>query len=177
MIDLDDPEDPDRSQARVSDAAERQRLLAATLAHAVARDAEYREAPVAPGRQAAWWKWGSALGLLAAAGLALVAPPARLAGPPLPAVSEAEVEQGLERALFLQSGEIEAFRIREGRLPRTLDELDGTLPGIRYVRSNNRVYQLVVARPDGSALVWDSADPSPVRRNLGERWLQAPWVP
>ena len=53
------------------------------------------------------------------------------------------------------------------------------IPGIRFVRSNNRVYQLVAARPNGRALVYDSARPDPEFEDVENGWDPGhrPWVP
>ena len=73
-------------------------------------------------------------------------------------------------ALQLQARQIEVFRARHGRLPRTLDEVPVRIPGIRFVRSNGRVYQLVAARPNGRALVYDSARPDPEFEDVENGW-------
>lgn len=162
---------PQPEEERVSDPSERDRLLAATLADAAMRDAQYRMAPVDPAGPPSWWKWLLSLFFLAAAAWASVTPPTWLAGPPPPALSATDVERGLEATLFLGAVEVEAFRHREGRLPRSLDEVGQAAPGLSYVRSGNRAYQLVARRPDGSTLVWDSAHDIPARTRLARIWL------
>ncbi len=169
-----DPVPPQPDETRVSDPSERDRLLAATLADAAMRDARYSQAPVDPSGAPTLWKWLLSLVVLATAAWVLAFPPAWLVGPPLPALSPPDVERGLEASLFLQAVEVEVFRHREGRLPRTLDEVGGEgPPGIAYVRSGNRAYQLVARRPDGTAVVWDSAHEVPARSRLARRWLGA----
>jgi hypothetical protein len=170
-LDDDTPED---EASRVSDAEERARLLAETMAHATAQDAEYRRIPMDPGRRTSVWKGLTSTALVMAALLLLLAPPGWLTGPPLPSLTPLDLERGLRAVLFLQAEEIEAFHFREGRLPRSLGELDRPFPGLRYVRSNNRVYQLVALRPDGTVLVYDSAHPTPQARGLARRWLREP---
>jgi hypothetical protein len=175
--DLDDPAEPvgdgvPSSRARrVSDVAERERLVARTVADASARDTRYEGTPWRARPAVVWWKWGLAALLGLAAVLALTAPPPWVSGPPLPSLSPEDRTAGLQAALVLLAGHIEAYRARTGRLPQTLEEVGGSFPGVRYVRSNNRVFQLVAVRDDGSVRVWDSADPPPVRETLTRRWL------
>jgi hypothetical protein len=178
--DLDDPAEPVGDGApssrarRVSDVAERERLVARTVADATARDTRYQGMRWQARPAVRWWKWGIAALLVVGALLALAAPPTRVAGPPLPSLSPEDRTAGLQAALVLLAGHIEAYRARTGRLPQTLEEVGGSFPGVRYVRSNNRVFQLVAVRDDGSVRVWDSADPSPERERLARRWLTPP---
>lgn len=177
--DLDDPTDPAEDGAsaparQVSDVAERERLVARTVADATARDTRYQGTPWQARPAVVWWKWGLAALLALSALLALAAPPTWVSGPSLPSLSPEERAAGLEAALVLQAGRIEAYRSRTGRLPQTLAQVGGSFPGIRYVRSNNRVFQLVAVRGDGSVRVWDSADPPPERDTLARRWLTPP---
>ncbi len=137
---------------------ERDRLVAEALAHARALDAVYLPpTEVEPDRR---WHGPLALVLLILAGTMVVFPPSWLAGPPPPAVSVADEMLGLRLTLELQAAHIEAFKERRQRLPEQLDELDASLPGVRYVRSGERVYQLVAYGPDRLPVVWDSARPS-----------------
>lgn len=72
--------------------------------------------------------------------------------------------RGLRTVLYLQAQQIEAYRLREGHLPDSLGEVPARFAGIRYVRSNSRVYQLVGHGPDGSPVVYDSTRPDPIFR-------------
>ena len=103
-----------------------------------------------------------------------VAPPPWVAGEPPLQVPPAALERGVVAALYLQAQQIEVFRIRNGRLPRSLAELPVRVPGVLFVRSNNRLYQLVAARPDGRALVYDSANPEPVFEQIADGWNPEP---
>ncbi len=159
--DLDPPvQDLDEEIGDVSSPEDRDRLLAATLAHVEAQDAQYRlvmEDERRPGR----WKGPLALVVLALAGVIAVWPPAWLAGPAPRVPTQAELTTGARAALALQAEQVRVFQIRNNRLPRSLDELPFPPEGIRYVRSNNRVFQLVAPLPDGRALVYDAAQPGP----------------
>ena len=162
--DLDPPIDP------VSSQEDRDRLLAETLAHAELMEAQYRQ-PLPETVRTGQWKAPLALVVLALAGYIAVAPPGWVAGAPPPQVEAAELERGAIAALHLQAHQVEAFRVRNGRLPRSLDELPVQLPGIRFVRSNNRVYQLVAAGPDGGAVVYDSASPEARFDQVAAGWI------
>ena len=123
-----------------------------------------------PRRGSRWQAPVAALLLLAAAVLALF-PPAWL-GPTRPVAPPAsEMERGVRAALYLQAQQIEAYRAREGRLPASLADVAGHLDGIRFVRSNNRVYQLVGHGPGESPVVYDSARPDPVFHAAAEPFL------
>ena len=80
-------------------------------------------------------------------------------------------------ALILQAQQVEAFRVRSQRLPNSLDELPGAVQGVRYARSGNRAYQLIVYERDGNAIVYDSADPAPPFRILMSAWAPAEEAP
>lgn len=171
------PPSPDDPEELLSAADQRADLLAATVAHAVDRDSRYRGAPSPPRAPTPWWTWGASLTLLLLAGLAALAPPRWVAGPPLPSVSPQELERGVHATLVLQAAAVEAYRAREGTLPPTLDESGVTFPEIRYVRSNSRVFQLVATGPDGRPVVWDPADPPLPGRELARRWSRGSEVP
>ncbi|MFQ5537172.1 MAG: hypothetical protein ACE5GJ_06935 [Gemmatimonadota bacterium] len=163
---------PDDDEARVSRVEERERLLAEALAHVTAQDLQYSETPLEE-RRPAIWKGVLALLLLAAAAYAAVLPPAWLPRPPVPAVTQGDREIGVRAALFLQAQAVEGFRVRELRLPGSLEEVGRALPDITFVRSNNRVYQLVARRPNGRPLVYDSAHPDPGFEAVGGSWTAA----
>jgi len=138
---------------------ERDRLIAEALTHAEARDLGYRPPSVAP--TTVRWKGAvGAAGLLLGVAL-LVAPPAWLRGDPAPSVPREARELGARAMLYLQAQEIEAYRQRNQGLPDRLGDLESELPGLRFVRSNDRVYQLVAYGPDGRAMVYDSTHPAP----------------
>lgn len=137
---------------------ERDRLIAEALAHAEVRDLSYRPPSVAP---TVHWKGavGSA-GLLLGTALLLL-PPAWLRGESAPSVPREARDLGARAILYLQAQEIEAYRQRNHGLPARLGDLEAELPGLRFVRSNDRVYQLVAYGPDGRAVVYDSTRPAP----------------
>jgi len=138
----------------------RDRLLAQALAHAEIQDARYR-VPYADPRPAGRWKALVAAGLLLVAGILTAAPPAWVRPDP-PARLDADGHaRALRSALLLQSQQVDAFRVRNQRLPDSLDELPQRLPGLRYVRSGNRAYQLIGYEPDGNAVIYDSSNPGP----------------
>lgn len=134
---------------------ERERVLAEALAHAEARDARYRT-PRPPRRGA--WKGPVAVLIVLVAGVVLAVPPRILRGPQEAGLSPALRAQGARVALYLQAQEIEAFRLRRSRLPETLEEV-ARVPGVRWIRSNSRVYQVVTTGPDGRLVVYDAPNP------------------
>ena len=151
---------------------ERERILAEVLAHTALRDRAYGRTPEAR-RVRALWKLPVVAALLAAAAYLTVRPPAwATAAAPAPPAA-AEVERGLRSSLLLQAREIEVFRSLRGRLPRSLAEAERRLPGVRYIRSGSRAYQLTARAPDGSVLVYDSVRPDPRFQALARSWRRA----
>lgn len=163
------PDDSEPPAHRISKVEDRERILAEAMAHAEEQEAHYR-LPMEPQRRQPLWKWTAALLLFVVAGSLALNPPLFLRGPQPAAVTPGERERGIRAALFLQAQQVEAFRIQRGRLPASLAEVTVRLPGMEYVRSNSRTYQLVVRRPDGTPVVYDSAIP---RR--GFAGLAVPW--
>lgn len=148
---------------------ERDRLLAAALAHVEMQDAIYR-VPIESSTSRRW------KGLLAAT-LFLTAlflggfPPAFLVPDAASPLTTAERTRGIRAALLMQAEQIEAFRTREERLPRSLSEVETALPDIRFVRSSNRLYQLIAYTPEGRSVVYDSASPDPSFAAVAPPWL------
>ena len=162
-------EDLDAVDDHISSPEERDRLLAEALLHTDTLDAFYKQ-PLGDGVRQGRWKGLLALILLTLAGYVGLAPPTWVEGRPVPQVSTTDRERGAIAGLQLQARQIEVFRARHGRLPISLDELPVRLPGIRFVRSNSRVYQLVAAGPDGRAIVYDSALPDPQFEEITRPW-------
>ena len=98
-------------------------------------------------------------------------PPGLLVPEPPPTLTEQDAIVGLRVTLLLQAQQIEAFRVAEERLPASLEEAGPAFDGVRYVRSGNRLYQLVAYRPDGEPLIFDSASPAPEFQALARTWL------
>ncbi|HET9948344.1 MAG TPA: hypothetical protein VFQ22_05460, partial [Longimicrobiales bacterium] len=147
----------------------RSRLLAEALAHAEHKDARYR-VPFSDRLRVRRRKTALALLLLLLAGGAWVLPPAWARPDPPPRTERAVRERDLRMALLLQAQQVEAYRVRNQALPDSLTVLGAALPGVRYVRSGNRAYQLVAYLPDGEALVYDSVDPSPEFEEVPRPW-------
>lgn len=163
-------EEQDPPVHRISRPEDRERILAEALAHAEEQEERHRiRFPFDPRRGR--WKSPLALGILVVAGLIAAFPPRWIAGRPLPAPTSAQLDRGLRIALVLQAGEIEAFRAREGRLPRSLGEVGARFDDLLFVRSSGRVFQLVGRRADGSTLVFDSARPAPGLDRAAASWL------
>lgn len=149
----------------------RARILAAALAHAEMQEARYR-VPTARSTVARL-KAALALTFFALAGLLAIAPPSIVVPEPLPSLTAADRLEGVRLALLLQAEQIEAFRAREERLPRSLDEVATHVPGIRFVRSGSRLYQLIAYTPEGRAVVYDSSAPAPEFHALEPSWRSA----
>jgi len=154
----------------VSSPEVRDRLLAQALAHAEHKDARYR-VPFSEVKAAARWKISVATLLFLIAGLVVLVPPQWARPAPPAQLGQAERALGLRSALLLQAQQVEAFRVRTARLPTTLDEVMVTLPGIRYVRSGSRAYQLILYEADGNAIVYDSANPAAAFQSLVTGWV------
>lgn len=169
MVDRPDDEPVFDLEDQVSDPEDRERLVREASALSEVRDARYRLPGEADAREAPWRL--VLAGLLLCTGLLfLVRPPALVRPEPAQVPSASDLDRGVRAALRAQAAQVEAFRALEGRLPETLDEVGHRFPGIRYVRSNSRVYQLVAAAPAGEAVVYDSARPQPGFDDA------APWI-
>ncbi len=143
----------------VSSPEDRARLLADAVVQSETQEAKYRlrlppDDP--PGR----WKSMFAMVTFMLAGVVAVAPPTWLQPEPPATVTEGQRVRGVRAALFLQAQQVEAYRVQNQRLPRSLFQLPTRVPGIRFVRSNNQVYQLVAFTPDGRRMVYDSTRPN-----------------
>ena len=148
---------------------ERDRLLAAALAHVEMQEARFR-VPTAVGRKRSW-KGTAATGLVMLALLVAVAPPAILVPDPPAQLTESDLTYGVIVALILQAQQVDAFRAREQRLPGSLEDVGTVLPDIRYVKSSNRLYQLVAYTSDGIAVVYDSASPAAIFERVAQTWV------
>jgi hypothetical protein len=146
----------------------RARLLAQALAHAEHQEARYR-VPIDTGVTRRW-KALAASAVFVLAGWVAAAPPGWVRPEPPARLNATARARNIRTALLLQAQQVEAFRVEEQRLPTSLDELPRRLPGIEYARSGNRAYQLVGREPNGAAVIYDSADPSPAFRPLIDAW-------
>ncbi|MHB1194605.1 MAG: hypothetical protein ACYC6F_16390 [Longimicrobiales bacterium] len=152
--------EPDTPVHRISRVEDRERLLAETLAHAEAQEAQYKVLPAGEPEHGRWKASLAAVLLVLAAWIALT-PPRWIAGAEAPFPTAGERDRGLRAAIWMQARQVEVFRLREGRLPEHLSELPVQMPGLTLVRSNNRVFQIQGRLADGELLVFDSAQPSP----------------
>lgn len=146
-------------------------MLAEVLADASAQDEAFGR-PAVGRRRTDRWKASLAVLLLVLAAYLGAAPPSWITPGPAPMLRPRDVDRGTQAALYLEAQQIDAFRVTHGRLPYTLDELAERVPGVVFIRSDNRLYQLVARRPDGSPLVYDSARPAP-----GFAAAAAAWAP
>lgn len=158
------PEELVLDLGEVSSPDERDRLLAAALAHVEMQEAIYRVPTESTTTR--HWKGLIAAGVFLLAAFLAVLPP----GPLVPAgpepLSDAHRLRGIRTALLVQAEQIEAFRVREDRLPDSLGEVDTALPDIRFVRSSDRLYQLVAYTSGGDAIIYDSAAPDPAFEDI-----------
>jgi hypothetical protein len=138
---------------------DRETILAEALAHTALLEAQYKQ-PLIDEKRTGRWKAPLAIIVFFLSGYLLAFPPGWVAGEALPEASVSAREQGMRAALYVQAQQVEAFRVRRGRLPASMDELQATLPGISLVRSNNRVFQLVTPSVDGSQVIYDSSRPT-----------------
>jgi hypothetical protein len=166
------PNDVGPPTDRASRAEERERLVAEVAAIAETKDIQFQRLPPGQTRRGGW-KSPVALVILLLAVAIAASPLWRSSGATLSPTSE-ELQRGLRAALSLQAEQVEVFRMREGRLPGSLDEVPVRIPGIRFVRSNNRVYQLVGFLTDGDPIVYDSARPTDLFDAVVAGWLEGP---
>jgi len=167
------PNDVDPPTDRASRAEERERLVAEVAAIAETKDVQFQRLPPGQARRGAW-KIPVAFVILLLAVTVAAFPPLWLGGEATPSPTSEELQRGLRAALYLQAEQVEVFRMREGRLPGSLDEVPVRIPGIRFVRSNNRVYQLVGFLTDGDPIVYDSARPTDPFDAVAAGWLEGP---
>lgn len=153
-------DNPDAPVHQISRPEDRQRLLAEAMAHADAQEAQYRLGPPAePGR--GQWKTPVALAIFTLAALIGIFPSHWLAGPPPLPIADSDLDHGLWAIMYIQAQQVNVFRMRTGRIPDSLDELPVRFPGLRLVKSNNRVFQILALGPGGEVMVFDSGHPSP----------------
>ena len=169
------PEDADSPVHRVSRVEDRERLLAEATAHAEAQEAQYKVLPAGEPERGRW-KAPLAMLLLVLAAWVALTPPRWLAGADAPRPTDGERDRGLRAAIWMQTRQVEVFRLRGGRLPQHLSELPAQMSGLTLVRSNNRVYQMRGRLSDGEFLVFDSAQPSPAF-GAAAPWLAPPGTP
>ena len=163
------PDDQDPPVHQISRLADRDRLLAEAVAHADAHEAQFK---VLPADEPTYGRWKTPLALLifVVAGAVAAFPPGWIAGPLPVSYQEGDLERGLRAAVYLQSVQVEVYRLRNGRLPDDLAELPTHLPGLRLVKSNPRVYQILGQRPGGEVLIYDSGHPSPGFASAASGW-------
>jgi hypothetical protein len=147
---------------------ERDRILSAALAQVEMQEAIYR-VPTETG-MADRGKGTIALLLMLMALFVSVRPPALVIPEPPAQLVEADQIYGTRVALLLQVQQIEAYRIREQRLPESLGEIAVVLPGVRFVKSNSRLYQLIAYTPEGVTVVYDSASPASDFERISRNW-------
>jgi hypothetical protein len=147
---------------------ERDRLLAAAMAHAEMQEAIYR-VPTKTYR-VRHIKFGIAAVIALVAVVVSLRPPAFVVPVPPPSLSVADEVRGVRLALLLQAQQIEAHRVETGRLPTSLAEVAFELPDVRFIRTNSRSYQLVAFGSDGERVVFDSTVPSPDFGRLRDEW-------
>jgi hypothetical protein len=134
---------------------QRDRLLAAALAHVEMQDAVYR-VRTSSGLSRSRLKATSTYILLVVALIVAIVPPGFIVPAQPTRVTNADREYGIRVAMVLEAQQIEAFRVETQRLPDSLEEVPNGLPGIRFVKSGARLYQLIAYLPSGEAIVYDS---------------------
>ncbi len=108
------------------------------------------------------------------AALLVLLPPSFVVPAPTGELRDSDRRRGVVLSLLLQAEQIEAFRAREQALPRSLADVEVRLPGVRYVRSSNRLFQLIAYTEDGVAVVYDSSAPSPEFESAAPAWRPGP---
>lgn len=167
LIELSDDLVIDLGEARTDD--QRDRLLVAALAHVEMQEARYRVPSDARPRRR--WKGTAASVLVTLAALVAVAPPAIVIPEPPAQLTDSDRAYGVLVALLVQAQQVDAFRVREQRLPDSLDEISAVLHDIRFVKSSNRIYQLVAYTTDGIAVVYDSSAPAAIFQRIADGWI------
>jgi hypothetical protein len=152
----------------ISSEDDRARILQDALAFAEGAEAVYRQ-PLPEAQRVGVWKVPLAFVVLALAAYIAAFPPAWIVAPTASLTAD-DIERGIRATMELQAEQIGAFRVRHDRLPHSLDELPASASGIRFVRTNNRVYQLVATSPSGHAVVYDSTKPSEEFERLSGLW-------
>ncbi len=136
------PEEVEEQQAMaLSSEMERAAAIASVLRHQAERK-EAREAVQLPGRR-------PLLPQLTALALSTVVAVYVWFGSPswleprLPPPPPLEVEEtSVQAAVYIQAQQIEAYRVRNGRLPAFLEEAGPAVAGVRYTRLDARTYRI-----------------------------------
>ena len=144
------------------------RIVAAALAYSAMQEATYR-VPVTI-RRVRRWKGMAASVIFFVALIVAASPPGFVVPDPPARLTEADRLYGVRVALILQSQQVEAFRTREQRLPDSLDEVAARFPGVRFVKSGSRLYQLVAHTAAGEAIIYDSAAPAREFAVISRSW-------
>lgn len=130
--------------------------VAAVLRHAAEREEIAQQKPT-PKKQPKWMlPVGIQLAVLAV--YLLISPPGWVVVHPIEAPDPAVSEQSLRLAMYMQSQRIEAYRLNNGRLPASLDEIGASVsPGVEYQLQGTNEYRLVGTNGP-AALIYDSTE-------------------
>lgn len=139
MVDLP-PDDLDPT-FRVSEEAERARVLTAVLRDQAVRAEAQRDAVARRHRRRRVRRGALVTAWVAIAYVWLVSPSWTRVKPP-PAESIADEAQSLRLNVFLQSQAVESYRLRRGRLPDVLQEAGPPFQGMDYHRKDSRSYEI-----------------------------------
>ena len=142
-----------KDEARGQEAAD---AVAAVLKHAAEREEHAHKKP--PPKKQPKWMLPVGIQLAVLAVYLLISPPGWVTVHPIKAPDPAVQEQGLKMAMYIQSQQIEAFRLKNGRLPTSLEEMGGSPPpGVEYQVQGSNQYRLVGTNGP-AALVYDSTE-------------------
>lgn len=142
-----------KDPARGQEAAD---AVAAVLKHAAEHEERARKKP--PPKKQSKWMLPLGIQLAVIAIYLLISPPGWITVHPIKGPDPAMQEQGLRMAIYIQSQQIEAYRIKNGRLPTSLAELGGSVqPGVEYQLQGTGQYQLVGTNGK-AALIYSSTE-------------------
>jgi hypothetical protein len=130
--------DPTR---RVSEEAERARVLTAVLRDQAMRAEAARDAAVRHHRRTRTRRAALVVAWIGMAYVWLFSPSWTRVSPP-PPQSIADEALSLRLNVFLQSQAVESYRLKRGRLPDVLQEAGPPFPGMDYHRKDSRSYEI-----------------------------------
>lgn len=154
---IDPPPGPVDSRFRISQADERARVLAAVLRDQAERAEAARRTQLRRGERHRRRRW-ALVGTWVAVAYVWLGNPAWIQVEPVPEATIQAESEALRVRVFLQTQQIEAYRLERGRLPWVLQEAGPPFPGMVYHRTDNRSYALE-ARSSRIRLDYESRDP------------------
>lgn len=159
LTDTDEALAPGAERPKLSEAQEREAVIAALLRH----DAEKAEVEEIRVRLLERRQRIGALHIVLIL-LSIVAlwfwtlPPTAFRVPASPVPSLAEEEASLQLVIYLQAQKVEQYRLQEGRTPRVIEDAGPVFQGVDYIRLTDRHFR-IQGRTARVTASYSSSDP------------------